>query len=72
MKGVNNVCDDIEFMTKRRPSVYWQFCWFIMIPCSILTIFIYKNIKLEPLTVGGYEFPTYMTGEPNQKKFLAF
>ncbi|XP_037087499.1 sodium-dependent nutrient amino acid transporter 1-like [Pollicipes pollicipes] len=55
--GVRKFCDDLEFMIKTRPNIYWKFCWSIFIPIALLGIFVYSIIKMEPLRYGKVEYP---------------
>lgn len=39
--GIENICWDVEFMLKRKVSVFWKFSWFIVMPFYFITIAIY-------------------------------
>lgn len=56
--GLENFLDDVEFMLHQEPSIYWRLCWFIITPFTLITIFLYTVIMMQPLTYGGVEYPT--------------
>ncbi|XP_075398016.1 inactive sodium-dependent neutral amino acid transporter B(0)AT3 [Tenrec ecaudatus] len=37
--GMNRFCDDIQWMTGRRPSLYWRVAWKLVSPLLLLSIF---------------------------------
>ncbi|XP_043238326.1 sodium-dependent nutrient amino acid transporter 1-like [Amphibalanus amphitrite] len=55
--GINRFCDDIQFMIGQRPNIYWRFCWAVFIPISLIAIFIYSLVKMEPLLYGDVGYP---------------
>ncbi|KAF7996892.1 hypothetical protein HCN44_002538 [Aphidius gifuensis] len=55
--GLENFIDDIEFMMKKRPSIYWRLCWAIATPLLLGIILIYTIITLTPLTYSGIYYP---------------
>ncbi|XP_015111219.1 sodium-dependent nutrient amino acid transporter 1 [Diachasma alloeum] len=57
--GIENFLEDVEFMIKREPSVYWRLCWFIITPVTLIIIFIYTVSTLPPLTYGNATYPKY-------------
>ncbi|XP_031628886.1 sodium-dependent nutrient amino acid transporter 1-like [Contarinia nasturtii] len=56
--GLENVCIDVEFMTKRRPSFYWRICWFLLAPVIMTIVYIYSRITMGSLKYAGMDFPT--------------
>ncbi|XP_023481654.1 inactive sodium-dependent neutral amino acid transporter B(0)AT3 [Equus caballus] len=38
--GMNRFCDDVAWMTGRRPSLYWRVTWKVVSPLLLLTIFV--------------------------------
>ncbi|XP_011213288.2 sodium-dependent nutrient amino acid transporter 1 isoform X2 [Bactrocera dorsalis] len=56
--GLRNFCDDVEFMTNRKVSIYWRLCWGIITPLLLAVIFIYSLAVMEPLTYAGWSYPT--------------
>lgn len=56
--GLENFLDDVEFMLHQEPSIYWRLCWFIITPFSLIIIFIYTVIMMQPLTYAGISYPT--------------
>lgn len=45
-------CDDIEWMTGRRPGLYWRVTWKIISPLLLLTIFVAYIIFLVWTTLS--------------------
>ncbi|XP_054087621.1 sodium-dependent nutrient amino acid transporter 1 isoform X2 [Zeugodacus cucurbitae] len=56
--GLRNFCDDVEFMTNRKVSVYWRLCWAVITPLLLAVIFIYSLVVMEPITYAGWSYPT--------------
>ncbi|XP_066159041.1 sodium-dependent nutrient amino acid transporter 1-like isoform X4 [Euwallacea fornicatus] len=56
--GLENICQDIEFMTKRKPGFYWRFCWCIIIPVVLIFVLSYFLINYEPLQYENKEYPS--------------
>lgn len=54
---MENFLDDVEFMLSKKAGIYWRLCWCIIIPITLITIFIYTLIEMEPLTYGDVELP---------------
>lgn len=38
--GLDKICDDIQFMTKRHVGWYWRVCWGFITPCCMISLFI--------------------------------
>lgn len=55
--GLENFCNDLEFMLKRKVGVYWRFTWGFITPVLLLVIFIYFVSTYERLTYGNKEYP---------------
>ncbi|XP_034191541.1 sodium-dependent nutrient amino acid transporter 1 [Osmia lignaria lignaria] len=55
--GLENFLDDVEYMLKRRPSVYWRVCWSVITPLLLAVILIYTLATLQPLTYSGISYP---------------
>lgn len=51
--------DDIEWMTGRRPNLYWQVTWRVISPLMLLVVF------LAYVVVQARENPTYEAWNPN-------
>ncbi|XP_047995017.1 sodium-dependent nutrient amino acid transporter 1-like isoform X2 [Leguminivora glycinivorella] len=51
--GLENVCLDIEFMLGLKTGIYWRWCWGILTPAMMITVFIYALIDN---TFGGDAF----------------
>jgi solute carrier family 6 amino acid transporter-like protein 5/7/9/14 len=58
--GVDRLCDDIEFMLKRKTGLYWRLCWKYITPTMMISIFLYFVWTWKPLTYQGYEYPPSM------------
>ncbi|XP_046382723.1 sodium-dependent nutrient amino acid transporter 1-like [Ischnura elegans] len=55
--GLENFCQDINFVLNRKLNTYWRLCWGILTPVLLLTIFMYSVFNLKPVTYGGIEMP---------------
>lgn len=62
VSGVDNFLDDVEFMTNKRPFVFWRICWVFLTPILLCTIFIYFMISLDPLSYNNEYYPTSAYG----------
>ncbi|XP_055854044.1 sodium-dependent nutrient amino acid transporter 1-like [Episyrphus balteatus] len=54
--GVKRFCADIEFMLKRKTSLYYRLCWGVITPAFMATVLIYTLVKYEPVKYNGYSF----------------
>ncbi|XP_056142989.1 sodium-dependent neutral amino acid transporter B(0)AT3-like [Lampris incognitus] len=59
--GINRFNDDIEWMTGRRPNVYWQVTWRFISPFMLLVVFL-AYVVIEAETRPTYEAwnPSYV------------
>lgn len=55
--GLQNFCDDVEFMLGKKVTIYWRICWVFFTPVLMLIIFIYSMATLEPITYSGLDYP---------------
>lgn len=55
--GLENFCNDVEFMLDRRPSAYWKICWGFVTPVLMMIIFVYSMITMEPLKYNNMDYP---------------
>ncbi|XP_018788839.1 PREDICTED: sodium-dependent nutrient amino acid transporter 1 [Bactrocera latifrons] len=55
--GINNFCDDVQFMTTHEVSFYWRVCWAFLTPLSMIIIFVYSLSSIEPLTYSAKLYP---------------
>lgn len=62
ISGLENFCEDLEFMTGRRISIYWRICWGVITPGLLIIIFIYAMVNLKPLQYSGWDYPDSATG----------
>ncbi|TSK34716.1 Sodium-dependent neutral amino acid transporter B(0)AT3 [Bagarius yarrelli] len=63
--GGTRFSDDIEWMTGRRPNLYWQATWRVISPLMLLVVF------LAYVVVQAQENPTYEAWNPNYENFPA-
>lgn len=64
LSGLENITLDIEFMLgSGRTSMYWRFCWGLIGPAMMLTVFFYELTSFENLVYGGYTYPTIGYGK---------
>ncbi|XP_066572089.1 inactive sodium-dependent neutral amino acid transporter B(0)AT3 [Amia ocellicauda] len=61
--GIKRFNDDIEWMTGRRPNLYWQITWRFISPLMLLVVF------LAYVVVQVQQTPTYPAWNPNYINF---
>ncbi|KAI3360939.1 hypothetical protein L3Q82_013151 [Scortum barcoo] len=57
--GINRFNDDIEWMTGRRPNIYWQATWCFISPFMLLVVFV------AYIVVEAEKQPTYNAWNPD-------
>jgi len=55
--GVNNLCDDVEFMLERKTGIYWRICWGFVTPVLMIVILLYSLVTMQPETYNDEPFP---------------
>uniref|UniRef100_A0AAY4D927 Transporter n=1 Tax=Denticeps clupeoides TaxID=299321 RepID=A0AAY4D927_9TELE len=61
--GIRRFSSDIEFMTGRRPNLYWRVCWMVISPLMLLVVFVaYIAVQVQ-------SHPTYPAWDPEYEKF---
>ncbi|XP_069682879.1 sodium-dependent nutrient amino acid transporter 1-like [Periplaneta americana] len=60
--GLENFCNDLEFMVGRKVSPYWRICWGIITPVLMIVILVYSIASMQPLTYNKLFFPASATG----------
>lgn len=55
--GLQNICNDVQFMIDRRLGWYWRVCWLIITPLFMIFVFVYSMATLEPLLYAKKEYP---------------
>ncbi|KAH8386429.1 hypothetical protein KR093_000419, partial [Drosophila rubida] len=55
--GLQNLCDDIEFMCNKKVSFYWRICWYFFTPVMMIVIFIYSMVTIQPIKYSESYFP---------------
>ncbi|PSN36336.1 Sodium-dependent nutrient amino acid transporter 1 [Blattella germanica] len=56
--GMDNFCNDLEFMVGKKISPYWRFCWGIITPILMIVILVYSIAIMQPETYQDKPFPT--------------
>ncbi|PNF16937.1 Sodium-dependent nutrient amino acid transporter 1 [Cryptotermes secundus] len=56
--GVDNFCNDIEFMVGKKLSAYWRLCWGIITPVLMIVILLYSIVTMKPETYQDKPFPS--------------
>lgn len=54
--GANRFYDDIEYMLRMRPGLYWKITWRYVSPAIVMVIFVCSllNIGLKPITYSAW------------------
>lgn len=60
--GLENLCNDVEFMLKIKVGIYWRICWGIFTPVTMIVILVYSLVIASPLTYGDYVYPDVAYG----------
>ncbi|XP_062925754.1 sodium-dependent neutral amino acid transporter B(0)AT3-like isoform X1 [Mobula hypostoma] len=62
--GINNFCDGLEFMTGRRPNIYWHVTWRFISPLLLFIVFVayvatemQQHLSYETWNPDYAEFP---------------
>lgn len=55
--GVDNFCNDLEFMSKKKVGIYWRWTWGLITPLVLIIIFIYFCATITRLTYGSASYP---------------
>lgn len=55
--GLQNFCDDVEFMTERKVTIYWRLCWTIITPGLMAVMFIYSLVSMTTIKYSGWDYP---------------
>lgn len=58
--GLDNFCNDVEFMLERKLGIYWKSCWGLFTPCVLIAVMAYFLSTLQKLKNGAHEFPDYV------------
>ncbi|XP_076965527.1 inactive sodium-dependent neutral amino acid transporter B(0)AT3 isoform X3 [Callospermophilus lateralis] len=61
--GMRRFCDDIEWMTGQRPSLYWRLSWWAVSPMLLL------GILLAYIVLLAQRPPSYKTWSPQHEQF---
>ncbi|XP_067467487.1 sodium-dependent neutral amino acid transporter B(0)AT1-like [Thunnus thynnus] len=61
--GIDRFNEDVEFMTGRKPSIFWQCTWRLISPLIVLVILVFY------LVTQVQEELTYLVWDPNSEKF---
>jgi solute carrier family 6 amino acid transporter-like protein 5/7/9/14 len=61
--GVDNLCNDLEFMLSRKVGVYWRLCWGIITPVLMIVILVYAMAIMKPETYHDEPFPSSAYGK---------
>ncbi|KAJ9576849.1 hypothetical protein L9F63_006623, partial [Diploptera punctata] len=56
--GMDNFCQDLEFMVGRKIGCYWRICWGIITPVLMIVILLYSIGTMKPETYKDKPFPT--------------
>ncbi|KYN30707.1 Sodium-dependent nutrient amino acid transporter 1, partial [Trachymyrmex septentrionalis] len=68
--GLSNFLNDVEFMLKKRLSIFWRICWGILTPGIVLVIFFYTFANLELLKYNKKFYPYSVYGKLKSDKLI--
>ncbi|KAJ7991968.1 hypothetical protein DPEC_G00289350 [Dallia pectoralis] len=61
--GIRRFSDDLEFMTGRRPNIFWKVCWLVISPLMLFVVLV------AYVSVQAQTHPNYPAWNPNYEKF---
>ncbi|XP_038164974.1 inactive sodium-dependent neutral amino acid transporter B(0)AT3 [Cyprinodon tularosa] len=61
--GMKRFSEDIEFMTGRKPNIYWKACWMVISPIMLLVVFV------SYVVIQAQTYPTYPAWNPDYESF---
>lgn len=56
--GLEDLCNDVEFMTGRYVTFYWRICWILLAPVTMIIVYVYSTITMKPLTYANLDYPS--------------
>ncbi|XP_041348623.1 sodium- and chloride-dependent GABA transporter ine-like isoform X2 [Gigantopelta aegis] len=60
--GARRLGRNIEEMTGTKPPFVFIVCWYVVSPVLILGIWVFSMIQYKPLSMAGYEYPSWAQG----------
>lgn len=69
--GLENFCEDVEFMLNRKVGFYWRICWGIINPVVLIGIFIYFILTMERLQHEKIDFPDIALGKMKLPHYIS-
>ncbi|GLG96885.1 Sodium-dependent dopamine transporter [Gryllus bimaculatus] len=57
--GLDNICNDLAFMLKRKAGSYWRITWGLVTPIFLIAVLIYAAVEDEPLEYGQETYPDH-------------
>ncbi|CAB1350475.1 unnamed protein product, partial [Coregonus sp. 'balchen'] len=61
--GIGRFSDDLEFMTGRRPNIFWKVCWLVISPLMLVVVLV------AYVAVQAQKHPTYPAWNPDYVNF---
>jgi len=61
--GLPRLIRDIRFMLDQEITIYWKFCWGLLIPVALAGMFIYSLVDFKPVDYAGVALPTEYQGK---------
>ncbi|XP_029592082.1 sodium-dependent neutral amino acid transporter B(0)AT3-like [Salmo trutta] len=61
--GIGRFSDDLEFMTGRRPNIFWKVCWLVISPLMLFVVLV------AYVVVQAQTHPTYPAWNPDYVNF---
>ncbi|KAK6324276.1 hypothetical protein J4Q44_G00066150 [Coregonus suidteri] len=61
--GIGRFSDDLEFMTGRRPNIFWKACWLVISPLMLVVVLV------AYVAIQAQKHPTYPAWNPDYVNF---
>ncbi|CAB1442949.1 unnamed protein product [Pleuronectes platessa] len=65
VRGMKTFSEDIEFMTGKKPNIFWKACWMVISPLMLL------GVLIAYVVTQAQKHPTYFAWNPEYELFPA-
>ncbi|XP_019946296.1 sodium-dependent neutral amino acid transporter B(0)AT3-like [Paralichthys olivaceus] len=65
VRGMKTFSEDIQFMTGKKPNIFWKACWMVISPLML------KGVLIAYVVIQAQKHPTYFAWNPDYELFPA-